>query len=112
MDYPVGWSIPLRGETGVKRSCSGFIVYDSSAFVFSRFPHLWVILQHCKRFLWTQTVIELTHYICSTGAVSKVNFLAAHSHHRYSSVAEGSQKHVDNTWVFCRAFLFFTIGTM
>ena len=27
---------------------------------FSRFPLLWIILQHCKQFLWTQTVIEVT----------------------------------------------------
>ena len=43
-------------------TCGRFIVYDS----FSRFPLLWVILQRCKLFLWTHTVIELTGNSSST----------------------------------------------
>ena len=35
----------------------------------SRFPLLWVILQRCKLFLWTQTAIELTRNSSSTAGV-------------------------------------------
>ena len=56
----------------------------------SRFSLLWIILPHCKLFLWAETIVKPTLDSSTTSVVEEVDSLAADGHHRYSSVAEGS----------------------
>ena len=56
-------------------------------------------MPHCKLFLWSETIVEPTLDSSNTSVVQEVDSLVADGHHRYSSVADGSQKHMDNTWV-------------
>ena len=67
--------------------------------LFSRFPLLWIILPHCKLFLWAETIVEPTLDSSNTSVVEEVDSLVAEGHRRFSSVAEGSKTRLDNTWV-------------
>ena len=66
---------------------------------FSRFPLLWIILPHCKLFLWSEPIVEPTLDRSNTSVVQEVDSLVADGHHRYSSVVDGYQKHVDRGFV-------------